>query len=67
MHFDEFNDIHASEETKNKTLAYVMRKQKNTPIKSQHLHFSLLHVFFYYLSFLPFLQGSLLKTIPYRL
>ena len=37
MHFDEFNDIHASEETKNKTLAYVMRKQKKHPYQKPAL------------------------------
>lgn len=37
MHFDEFNEIHASEETKNKTLAYVMQKQKKHPYRKPAL------------------------------
>ena len=67
MHFDEFNDIHASEETKKKTLAYVMRKQKKLPYQKPALALLITSCLLLLFIFPSFLTRQSVKNIPYHL
>lgn len=64
MHFDEFNDIHASEETKNKTLAYVMRKQKKHPYQKPALALLITSCLLLLFIFPSFLTRQSVKNNP---